>query len=127
MGIRMVLFSTTNLVAVYSVLIGVFMIGFWVFALTKNLVPPEEKPWSITFHLFAEFTTAILLIISGVGLWLASEWARTLSPLALGLLLYIVIYSPGYYAQKNNWPMAATFIVLIILTVAAIFALLRFA
>ena len=100
------------------------MIGFWVFALTKNLVPPEEKPWLITFHLFAEFTTAILLIISGVGLWVGSEWARTLSPLALGLLLYIVIYSPGYYAQKNNRPMAAMFIVLIILTVAAIITLL---
>ena len=123
----MVLLSASNLVAVYSILIGLFMIGFWVFALSKNLVPPEEKPWSITFHVIAEFSTAILLIVSGVGLWFGSEWARTLSPLALGLLLYAVINSPGYYAQKNNLPMVAMFIVLIILTVAAIIALLRFA
>jgi len=102
------------------------MIGFWVFALSTNLVPPEERPWSITFHVFAEFSAAILLIVSGVGLWLGSEWARMLSPLALGLLLYAVINSPGYYAQKNNLPMVAMFIVLIILTVAAIIAHFKF-
>lgn len=115
------------MVAIYSILIDLFMIGFWVFALLKNLVPPEEKPWSITFHVIAEFSTAILLIVSGAGLWLGSEWARTLSPLALGLLLYTVINSPGYYAQKNNLPMVAMFIALIILTIAAIISLLRFA
>lgn len=122
----MVLLSTANLIVVYSVLIGSLMIGFWVFALSKNLVPPEEKPWSITFHVIAELSTAILLIVSGVGLWLGSEWARTLSPLALGLLLYAVVNSPGYYAQKNNMPMVAMFIVLIILTVAATIALVKF-
>ena len=122
----MVSLSAANLIAVYSVLIGLLMIGFWVFALSKNLVPPEEKPWSITFHVIAEFSTAILLIVSGVGLWLGSEWGRTLSPLALGLLLYAVINSPGYYAQKNNMPMLAMFIVLILLTVAAIIALVKF-
>lgn len=102
------------------------MIGFWVFALSTDQVPPEEKPWAITFHLFAEFSTAILLIVSGAGLWFDSEWARTLSLVALGLLLYAVINSPGYYAQKNNLPMVAMFIVIIILTVVAIAALFKF-
>lgn len=118
--------SISNLVAVYSILIGLFMIGFWVFALSTNMVPPEEKPWAITFHVIAEFSTAILLIVSGAGLWFCSEWARTLSPLALGLLLYAVINSPGYYAQKKNLPMVAMFIVLVVMTVAAIIALLKF-
>jgi hypothetical protein len=103
------------------------MIGFWVFALSKNIVPPEEKPWSIAFHVTAELSTAILLIFSGIGLWLGSEWARMLSQLGLGLLLYSVINSPGYYAQKKNLSMVAMFIVLIILTVAAIFAGFGFA
>ena len=120
------LFSASNVIAVYSILIGLFMIGYWVFALSTNLVPPEEKPWAITFHVIAEFSTAILLIISGVGLWFSSAWARMFSALALGLLLYIAIYSPGYFAQKNNLPMVAMFIVLIVLTVAAIITLLKF-
>jgi len=54
------------------------------------------------------------------------EWAKSISLLALGTLLYIVIYSPGYYLQKKNKPMAFMFMVLIILTAAAIAATLMF-
>jgi hypothetical protein len=115
--------SAIKLVAVYSILIGIFMIGFWSFAVTSDIVPPEEKPWGITFHLFSEFSTASLLIISGAGVWLNKDWARYLSLLALGMLMYIVIYSPGYYAQRGNMPMAFMFIVLIFLTIVATIAL----
>ncbi len=96
------------------------MIGFWIFALSTNKVPPEEKPWEISFHLIAEFSTAFLLISSGVGLWLGIGWATILSPVALGLLLYAVINSPGYYAQRRNRPMVVMFIVFILFTIAAI-------
>ncbi len=118
--------SASSLVAIYSLLTGILMIGFWVFALLRKLVPPEEKPWSITFHVFAEVSTAFLLIVSGAGLWVGNDLARTLSPVALGLLLYAVINSPGYYAQRNNLPMVAMFGVLITLTVVAIALLFKF-
>ena len=107
-------------VPVYCVLIGFFMMGFWVFAVHSGIVPEEEKPWGIRFHLLSEFTTATLLIISGTASVLAFEWAKSISLLALGMLLYIVIYSPGYYLQKMNKPMALMFVSLIILTTLAI-------
>ncbi len=100
----MVLFSVTTLIAIYSVLIGVFMMGFWMFALYSGMVPPEEKPWGITFHLFSEFSTATLLIVSGTALLLNMDWAKSISLIALGMLTYIVIYSPGYYLQKTIAP-----------------------
>jgi hypothetical protein len=112
------------LVAIYSVLIGVFMFGFWIFALFSAMVPEEEKPWGIRFHLFSEFTTATLLIISGIASILFLEWAKSISLLALGMLLYIVIYSPGYYLQKKNRVMAIMFMALILLTLLAIITLL---
>ena len=108
------------LVSIYSVLIGFFMIGFWMFATFSGMVPEEEKPWGIRFHLLSEFTTATLLIVSGIASVLNIEWAKSTSLLALGMLLYIVIYSPGYYFQKKNKPMAIMFIVLIILTILVI-------
>jgi len=117
--------STKKVVAVYAILIGIFMIGFWSYAMIGDIVPAEEKPWGITFHLFSKFSTATLLIISGASLWLKKDWAQYLSFLALGMLLYIVIYSPGYYAQRDNMPMAIVFIVLILMTIAAIAGLLR--
>jgi len=107
-------------VPTYSVLIGIFMIGFWIFAIRSGIVPEEEKPWGIRFHLLSEFTTATLLMISGIASVLLIEWAKSISLLALGMLLYIVIYSPGYYLQKKNKLMVIMFISLIVLTVLAI-------
>jgi len=123
---EMGLVSASSLVAVYGILVGLSMIGMWAFLLLTDQVPPSEKPWAITFHLIAEFSTAVLLIVSGVGLWLNSEWAKRLSLISLGMLLYSVVASPGYYAQKNNVPMVVMFFVFIILTVIAIIALLKF-
>lgn len=92
--------TATTLVSVFSILIGIFMIGFWTYAVLIDIIPSEEKPWAITFHLFSEFSTSFLLIISGIGLWLNTNWGNYLSLVALGMLLYIVIYSPGYYIKK---------------------------
>lgn len=123
---KMGLVSANSLVAAYAILVGLSMIGMWAALLLTDQVPASEKPWAITFHLIAEFSTAILLIVSGVGLWLHSEWAKRLSLISLGTLLYSVVASPGYYAQKNNLPMVVMFVVFIILTVTAIIALLKF-
>jgi len=122
------LLSASGFVAAYSILVGVMMIGLWVFLLLKDLVPElhETKTKHITLHLVDEFLTAVLLIVSGAGLLLSNEWARTLSPVALGMLLYTVIVSAGKYADDDNPLMVAMFGLLTILTVMAILALLIF-
>ena len=123
----MSLLSARNLIAVYSVLVGFMMIGMWVFLLSTSQVPEAcERPKKLSFHLIAEFSTAVLLIISGTGLLLGSEWARTLSPISLGMLLYTVIMSAGYYIHQDNLPMVTMFMVLTILTIVAIVALFKF-
>ena len=96
------------------------MIIFWSMLVATNQILPEQIPWAISFHLAGEFGTALLLIVSGVGLWKSKGWARILSPLALGMLLYTVIVSPGYYAQLGNMPMVIMFSVLIALTIIAL-------
>ena len=123
----MSLLSASNLVGIYSVLIGLMMIGMWVSLLLTKQVP-ELKPASyaprlIAYHIVAELLTAIVLIISGVGLFLGSVWSRILSAISLGMLLYSVINSPGKYAHENNLPMVAMFTIITILTVVATIAL----
>jgi hypothetical protein len=105
---------------VYSAIIGFFMLSFWAALLLTDQVPPEQMPWAIAFHLAGELLTAILLIVSSLGLLMEKGWTRILSPFALGMLLYTVIVSPGYYAQIGNTPMVIMFIILIALTVAAL-------
>ena len=126
----MSLLSTNNLVGAYSVLIGLMMIVWWVSLVLTNQVP-ELKPESyaprlIFYHITAELLTGIVLTTSGVGLLLGSDWARTLSAISLGMLLYTAINSPGKYAQEDNLPMVAMFTVITILTVMAIVALFKF-
>ena len=112
-------------VAAYSSVVGFFMLIFWSALLLTGQVPPEQIPWAISFHLAGEILTALLLIFSGAGLWLEKHWARILSPFALGMLLYTVIVSPGYYAQLGNLPMVIIFTILIALTIAALIGVFK--
>ncbi len=78
------------------------------------------------FHLAAEFGTALLLIAAGAGSFLNLPGTSVLMPIALGMLLYSVVNSPGFYAGKRNWPMVNMFMVLAVLTIAAVPGLLFF-
>ena len=106
--------------AAYSVLVGLFIIVFWLVQLVTNPVPSDQKRYAISFHLAGEFLTAILLIASGAGTWIGKQWSKMLSPVALGLLLYTVIVSPGYCAQLGDVLMVGMFMVLTAFTVLAI-------
>jgi peptidoglycan/LPS O-acetylase OafA/YrhL len=117
--------SSRSAVAVYSAVVGFFMLSFWAMLLLTDQVPAEQVPWAIAFHLAGELLTAVLLIVSALGLLLEKQWARILSPAALGMLLYTVIVSPGYYAQLGNTPMVIMFAILIVLTVAALVGTLK--
>ncbi len=80
-----------------------------------------------TLQSFSEFQKilngAIQTCARGVGLFLVGDWAKILSAISLGMLLYSVINSPGKYAHENNLPMVTVFTVITILTVVATIAL----
>ena len=121
----MAMLSDKLAVSAFSLVVGVFMFAFWVMLVASNQILPEQIPYAISFHLAGEFGTAAMLIISGVGLLKGKGWAKILSPLALGMLLYTVVVSPGYYAQLGETPMVVMFLVLIALTLAAIAGVFR--
>ncbi len=112
--------SARTAVSVFSIFVGLFMIIFWSALIATNQILPEQIPYAISFHLAGEFATALLLMASGAGLWKSKGWAKILAPFALGMLLYTVIVSPGYYAQLGNYSMVIMFSILIIATVAAL-------
>jgi len=71
-------------------------------------------------RLAAELTTAGLLIASGSA-WLAiGPAAAALAGVGLGMLLYTVIASPGYFLARRELPAAALFALLTVLTVKAL-------
>jgi hypothetical protein len=106
-----------TLVALYAMAVGLLMIAQWTFTLVKQQAPEfKTEPVRIGLHITAEFATALVLILSGIGLLTQSAWGTTLYMLGAGMLIYTLIQSPGYYAQKRVWLPVAMFAVLMILT-----------
>ncbi len=109
-----------------SLSIGILMFAQWAFFIAAGqVVEMRTAPVALAFHLVAEATTAILLIVGGVGLLRRSAWAPKLLMVANGLLIYTVIVSPGYFAQSGQWPLVGMFVLLLVLAVVCIRSLWR--
>lgn len=98
--------------AVYSVFIGSSMIVMWImFYVTGGIPEINSKPIEIGLHIIAEIITAIALIIGGIGLYTRRRWGYQVYLLSMGMLMYTLIVSPGYYLQKGElafvWMFAA--------------------
>lgn len=98
----------------YGILVGLLMIAQWIFSILAGGVPEfQTAPWEIAFHLAAEFSTAIVLIVGGVTMLRSSAGSRTVLLLGLGMVIYSELVSPGYFAQLNQWAFVAMFAVLL--------------
>jgi hypothetical protein len=103
---------------IFALVIGFLMFGQWAVSLATGGVPElQTAPLSIGFHLAAEILTALALILAGLALLKKKSWGRTLFLVAGGMVLYSVINSPGYFAQKSQWPMVGMFAVIFFLAV----------
>lgn len=107
--------------AVIALAIGLLMVGQWVFFLLSGQVPElKTEPRAIRFHLAAEFLTAGALVAAGLGLLLGAGWGRSLYLVAAGMLLYTLVNSPGYFAQRGQWALVGMFAVLLVLALAGL-------
>jgi hypothetical protein len=105
----------------FAILVALLMIVQWTVSLAKRQVPElRTDPVKIAFHLVAELLTAIALLAGGFGLLTRSERGLKIYLLAMGMLFYTIIVSPGYFAQKRNWPMVAMFAMLFLLALISL-------
>jgi len=102
--------------SIFSLVVGAGMVGQWLFFLATDQVPElKTEPLRIRFHLAAEFATAIALMVGGIALLTDQAWGRWFYLVATGMLLYTVIVSPGYFAEKGQWPFVAMFAAVLVL------------
>lgn len=107
-----------TVVSVYSLTMGSLMLLLWLGFWVAGAIPEmADKPWEIAMHLTAEFTTAGLLIASGIGLLLDARWAVRVNVFASGMLVYSLIQSPGYYLERSAPIFVLMFAVAFLLTV----------
>jgi peptidoglycan/LPS O-acetylase OafA/YrhL len=107
--------------SVFAIVVGAGMIGQWLFFLATGQVPElKTEPYRIRFHLAAEFATAIALLVGGIALLTGQTWGRWFYLLAVGMLLYTVIVSPGYFAEKGQWAFVGMFAIVLLLALVSI-------
>lgn len=111
-----------NFPALYAIVVGLLIFGQWAFFLITRQVPElKTEQVRVLFHVADEILTAAALIASGFGLLAQQSWAAAIYPVALGMLLYTINVSSGYFAQKRGWPIVGMFAGLSILTVISLF------
>lgn len=110
----------------FGIIVGFLMLCMWsVFLVTGQVPEIQTEPFQITFHLAAEFATAIGLIIGGIGMLKNLPRATITYFVAAGMLLYSLIVSPGYYAQQGQWSFVAMFAILLIIALVSIVVAVR--
>jgi hypothetical protein len=102
--------------AFFALIVGSGMIVQWGISFTRRQIPElETEPLRIAFHLAGEMVTALILLVSGLGILLGWSWVVPLYSIGTGMLLYTAIVSPGYFAQRGQWIWLVIFAIIIIL------------
>ena len=97
------------------------IIGLWIMLLRSKQVPElESEPVAIKFHITAEMVMGVLSLISGIFLLVGLSWAPYLFILAMGLVIYAVINSAGYYAQKKQYSFVIMFGIILIFSISLV-------
>lgn len=103
---------------VFSIIIGLSIVGTWTVLYASGSIPELiSKPFEISMHIIAELSTAIMLIIGGCGVLFDKKWGLNMYFISMGMLLYTLIASPGYYIQKGNSGFVAIFAVIFALSI----------
>lgn len=102
----------------FAILAGLSIVGMWV-ALIRNgsVVEATTAPKEITMHIIAELATGILLLVSGTALILGVGNAEHLWMLSMGMLIYTLVNSSGYYLQREDKMMTIMFASMFIISV----------
>ncbi|MFA5055192.1 MAG: hypothetical protein WC562_03335 [Dehalococcoidia bacterium] len=115
------------LASIFAIIVGVMMIAQWTITIAKKRVPSLEDDATagrglieMRFHWAAEFLTATLLIVGGIALLLDFDWAENVYLVSIGMLIYTVINSPGYFAQQRKWPMVGMFATIFALSIVSV-------
>jgi hypothetical protein len=104
-------------IAIYSIFVGVAMLGIWIVQLRTGQAPElQTAPIEIAMAITADWLTATLLLVVGVGLLSKRSWAYKLYFFALGMLAYSVLISSGYFGQSGDTIFVVLFAVLFVLS-----------
>ena len=115
-----------KLAIIFSIIMGSCMIIMWIVFIISNSVPEiQTKPFELTMHLTAEFITSLSLIIGAIGLLKEKIWADKAYFFSMGMLIYTLIMSSGYFLEKKEIPFFIMFISFLSLSIVVTFKMIK--
>ncbi len=118
--------NTLTATAVFSILMGLALMGTWGVMFALGQVPElATTPWETSLLLVAEFLTGLSLVASGIGILTRQRWSATLGLASLGMLTYCTINFSGILAQQNNVPAALFMAAVAVISIVLIVLLVR--
>lgn len=100
-----------KIIAVYSILLAVSLVGLWIMILSGEGVP--EGRTEMAFHLSSEFFMAFLSLISGILLLKDRPAGTGLNIAAHSMVIYSVLNAAGYYGERGQKGMMLMFVALL--------------
>ncbi len=85
----------------------------------------RTEPIRLSVHLAGELATALALIVSGWAVLRSIAWGHSTLLVAIGMLTYTVVVSPGYFAEQGQWIFLGLFGLLLVLAIASTVILIR--
>jgi len=112
-----------TLAAFFAIFVGISIIGVWTMLYITGSIPElNTEPIRIWMHLVAEMTTGIVLILGAYGLLRNKRWGYNVYLISMGMLIYTLIVSPGYYAEKGDYLFVGIFIIMAFFAIILIIA-----
>ena len=111
----------------YSIFIGIAMIGMWIFFYASGNIPElDTEPIRISMHILAEVITAVILILGGIGILVNKKWGKDIYLVSMGMLIYTLVQSPGYFMETGDYGFVIIFGVLMVLSITLTLKMLQF-
>jgi hypothetical protein len=109
-----------TLAAIYAMAVVLLVAGQWIASLARGKVPElVTKPWEIRTHITAEALMALTLLGGGLAMLVGVAGGRPFLIPGLGMTLYSIVTSSGYYLQRRQPAPLAVFSALLLLTAIA--------
>ena len=111
--------KTRRIASLYSITVGMSMMGMWIFFLASGKVPElQSVPIETAFSILADNLTAAMLLIGGYGLYIGRRWGLHSYLVSLGALFYSLMIAIGYYAQREDVVFVGVFAPILLLMIA---------
>lgn len=98
--------------------LGGLMIGVWLILFAMGQVPEAQTaPIRLAFLLVAEMATAVVAVVSGVGLVMRRSWACRAYLVASGMMVYSITNYLGVLSETGPAPVVVLFLAFLAVTI----------